>query len=374
MKTDVIIFVLAAAMLFSGCVSNNEPKACTMEAKVCPDGSAVGRDPLNNCEFTPCPEGRVGGDRDVHGCIGSAGYTWCDIKQKCIRPWEENCTQPDATTTTEPLIGGDHDAHGCIGSAGYTWCETKGKCLRAWEENCTKECGTCPVYSPPRPGWCENGTVVAGSLDECGCRGPPKCVKNTSQTGMANPASTYCVGMGGTLKIIDGSDGQYGVCTLQDGSQCEEWAYIRGECANSTSYVSLDPEQCKVIRFMCVRGKEPFTDEKGCGCRDISESGVNSFVECEAAGYTLLRSDPTQCQTPSGRIFTEMEKTYCTPKQRLAQACTMEYNPVCGWFNQTIRCFAYPCAATYGNPCTACADDKVSYWTAGECPKTGSKP
>ena len=33
----------------------------------------------------------VGSDRDEHGCIGSAGYIWCDIKQKCLRVWEEDC-------------------------------------------------------------------------------------------------------------------------------------------------------------------------------------------------------------------------------------------------------------------------------------------
>ena len=33
----------------------------------------------------------VGNDRDEHGCIGSAGYSWCEIKQKCLRPWEEAC-------------------------------------------------------------------------------------------------------------------------------------------------------------------------------------------------------------------------------------------------------------------------------------------
>jgi hypothetical protein len=35
------------------------------------------------------------------------------------------------------MVGNDRDEHGCIGSAGYTWCESKGKCLRSWEENCT---------------------------------------------------------------------------------------------------------------------------------------------------------------------------------------------------------------------------------------------
>jgi len=33
-----------------------------------------------------------GSDRDAHGCIGSAGYSWCPIKQKCLRIWEESCS------------------------------------------------------------------------------------------------------------------------------------------------------------------------------------------------------------------------------------------------------------------------------------------
>lgn len=33
----------------------------------------------------------IGGDRDDHNCIGSAGYSWCEIKQKCLRVWEEDC-------------------------------------------------------------------------------------------------------------------------------------------------------------------------------------------------------------------------------------------------------------------------------------------
>ena len=33
----------------------------------------------------------VGGDKDNHGCIASAGYSWCEAKQKCLRIWEEKC-------------------------------------------------------------------------------------------------------------------------------------------------------------------------------------------------------------------------------------------------------------------------------------------
>lgn len=31
----------------------------------------------------------VGADRDEHGCIGSAGYTWSEALQTCIRLWED---------------------------------------------------------------------------------------------------------------------------------------------------------------------------------------------------------------------------------------------------------------------------------------------
>lgn len=35
-----------------------------------------------------------GSDRDEHGCIGSAGYKWCAVKNKCLRLFEEDCGVP----------------------------------------------------------------------------------------------------------------------------------------------------------------------------------------------------------------------------------------------------------------------------------------
>jgi len=34
------------------------------------------------------PASAPGADRDDHGCIGSAGYSWCAREAKCVRPWE----------------------------------------------------------------------------------------------------------------------------------------------------------------------------------------------------------------------------------------------------------------------------------------------
>ena len=56
--------------------------------------------------LTPSPEPSgmiVGGDRDEHGCIGSAGYSWCEIKQKCLRVWEEPCDNTPTVDETETI-------------------------------------------------------------------------------------------------------------------------------------------------------------------------------------------------------------------------------------------------------------------------------
>lgn len=34
------------------------------------------------------------------------------------------------------IIGGERDEYGCLGPAGYSWCETTLKCQRFWEEPC----------------------------------------------------------------------------------------------------------------------------------------------------------------------------------------------------------------------------------------------
>ena len=49
----------------------------------------------------------AGGDRDEHGCIPSAGYSWCQPLAQCIRAWETNCTTP---TSSESYAASDDDA------------------------------------------------------------------------------------------------------------------------------------------------------------------------------------------------------------------------------------------------------------------------
>ena len=93
--------------------------------------------------------------------------------------------------------------------------------------------------------------------------------------GLANPASVYCEGQGYTLEMRTSADGgQYGVCIFPDGSECEEWAFYRGECgpASDAEVVVETPtqaptpapaEQPMTLRQNNQRSNRPLPRETG---------------------------------------------------------------------------------------------------------------
>ncbi len=80
----------------------------------------------------------IGGDKDEHGCLIAAGYSWCEAKQKCLRIWEENCTSGGAQLANPASVfcvegGGTHKVIDTPeGQVGY--CEfPDGNVCEEWE-------------------------------------------------------------------------------------------------------------------------------------------------------------------------------------------------------------------------------------------------
>ncbi len=68
-----------------------------------------------------------------------------------------------------------------------------------------------------------------------GCGGDGSTPSDTTTpTGIANPASVYCEKQGGTVELVDESDGQRGYCNLPDGTRIEEWEYYRSQTGVTT--------------------------------------------------------------------------------------------------------------------------------------------
>jgi hypothetical protein len=100
---------------------------------------------------------------------------YCKEKMKnepvimCAGVWELNdnggcsfkCTGADEMEAAKsvPALGGDRDERGCMGSAGYSWCESKGRCIRMWEEDCS--CGGSEGYGCPVAYKCDAGKCAA---------------------------------------------------------------------------------------------------------------------------------------------------------------------------------------------------------------------
>lgn len=82
--------------------------------------------------------------------------------------------------------------------------------------------------------------LLAGILINAACspgKGTP-----VPEGQIPNPASVHCEQNGGALEIRqDATGGVSGVCKFPDGSECDEWAYFRGECSPGDSLSIPEP-------------------------------------------------------------------------------------------------------------------------------------
>lgn len=110
--------------------------------------------------------------------------------------------------------------------------------------------------------------VLLGAVAIAGCGHSPE--PGATELGLANPASTNCVAVGGELRLETLGDGAaYGVCVFEENRQCEEWALFRGDCPvggrKITGYVTPGARYCAILggRYTMDAPETATTPERG---------------------------------------------------------------------------------------------------------------
>lgn len=353
----------------------------------------------------------VGDDRDVHGCIGSAGYTWCAAKNKCLRSWEESCSpvsngtlKASPASGTAPLVvtfsaqvNPTNDQ--LIADAGYY------KLVfgdgQQYTFPCTDPSGTC---RPPQTthtytsagtytaqlihyGYFglagQNETImdtarieVSGGVTACTLQYAPVCGR---PTGCANtcPPGAFCTMMCrlndpqtyGNLCQLKAAGAEYlydGPCVDAAANRPPTISGISGPTtlnvnqSGTWSVQASDPEN-QSLSYSITWG-----DEAVYGARMdatvsspvFSQTSTFTHAYSQAGTYTVSVT-VTDAQGKSAQTSTTV-RVGSAPV-----ACTMEYMPVCGQKTVCPACAASnpPCMApcysqqqTYGNTCTMNAD------------------
>ena len=124
------------------------------------------------------------------------------------------CGSQPAAAPTAPALDMVNPAAKFCADQGYTW------------ESRTESGGEVGYCLFPDGTECDEWAFYRG---ECGPGAEPAPV------GMPNPAAVHCEEQGGKLEIRTEAEGEAGYCLFDDGSECDEWAFFRGDCAPGDS-------------------------------------------------------------------------------------------------------------------------------------------
>jgi putative hemolysin len=125
---------------------------------------------------------------------------------------------------------------------------------------------------------------------------------------MPNPASAYCEQQGYKLEIRTSDGSQSGVCIFPDGRECDEWAYYRKECAPATqdaflpnpASVFCEQQGYKVKIRIALDGSQ----NGACVFSDGSECDEWAFFRGECKPF------PTETPTAKTEVDSQAWETY----------------------------------------------------------------
>jgi len=172
----------------------------------------------------------IGGEKDEHGCLTGAGYSWCEAKGKCLRVWEEPCTSTSAIDTFEEcvaagypvmesyprqcrvtggptfteVIGGQMTGALCTAARGH-WNECSSRCQL---DNAGKPAVACPMmcealcecggiagFGCPEGWTCRTPAGIADALGYC-VEEEDDVTRMTAEEALARATARGCAGVG----------------------------------------------------------------------------------------------------------------------------------------------------------------------------------
>jgi len=210
----------------------------------------------------PCPETLKTCPED---CSGSK-----DLKQKCAPEGEKiYFGKPSCCSGLVPIPVMELINNTCVGAGdGSSYCTKCGDGICKKPEN---ECN-CPSD-------CKGGVQVTPS--------------------MPNPAAVYCKDLGYKYEIREDpkTKGQYGVCIFPDGSECDGWAFYRGECGKK--WQKENKEKCAREGERVNRNPLLGSTNKKC-CFGLTEIRISkSYSVCVNCGDDLCKWPEDEFNCPS---------------------------------------------------------------------------
>ena len=128
---------------------------------------------------------------------------------------------------------------------------------------------------------------------------------------LGNPADMFCEENGGTVEIKTDprpENGQYSVCILSNSTECDAWAYYRGDCDSCITYCLKQPH------VTCVGNWDITGEYPNCNCKFVCATTDKEF--CNSNSDCV----PAQCCHPNNCI-NKNYKTICN------LLCTQECRP-----------------------------------------------
>ena len=197
----------------------------------------------------------IGGEKDEHGCLTGAGYSWCEAKGKCLRVWEEPCTSTSAIDTFEECVAAGYPVmesypRQCRVTGGPTFTEVIGGqmtgalCTAArghWNE-CSSRCQLDNAGKPAVacPMMCE-ALCECGGIAGFGCPAGWTC---HTPTGIAD-ALGYCVAETGSSANLTADQ----ALALAKGGDCASVGMPSGtpqyNAVTRTWWIDLTPAEPK---------------------------------------------------------------------------------------------------------------------------------